>query len=119
MDFVIALSGIGCFLGGTAAWAAYLSPRARAIRDAKAEAVQKQLQFHADWEGQTARPGVAGTRGVMDRLARIEEKLEAPILNGKGNDAITIIATVDSRTKNLLRRMTAVEKCLRSNGGDL
>ena len=113
MDILITLSSIGAFLGGTAAWAAYLSPRARALRNAKIDAVRRQMQFHADWEGQAARPGVKGTPGVMERLAKIEAKLEAPILNGKGEDALAKIAAVDTRTNHLLRRVLVVEKILK------
>jgi len=116
------LAAAGTFLAGTSAWAAFLSPRAKAVRDAKAEAAQLQAEaarrglavYEALFGAPEVREGgaviVPAKNGLVSDMTAVMAKLEAPILNGKGANLITTVDRVDRRTRALARRVSIIEK---------
>lgn len=57
--------------------------------------------FIADWHGESARPGVPARPGVMERLARIEDRA----------------AGIEDRAAGIEDRLTSVEHELQPNSG--
>ncbi|HWA67167.1 MAG TPA: hypothetical protein VG899_12465 [Mycobacteriales bacterium] len=99
----------------TAAWEAWLSPRAaRRRRDQ-----EQHRQFLADWNGNPERRGAAGELiapaqpGVMERLAAVEMKLSAPILNGRGDNLLDTVERLDQSQRLHGKRLLRVERAVK------
>lgn len=106
MDVIAGLSASGAILGALAAWAGLFSPKARAARQNRADRCQREREVHTALFGVPARIDDSGALiahaepGLLADMRVVMAKLNAPLLNGKGDD---LIATVDRLDKSMGR----------------
>jgi protein-disulfide isomerase len=116
MTVIVVMGTVGTTLGALAAWAGLWSPRANAARQAREDRNTRAREVHEALFGTPERRDDSGATiatarpGVLADMQSIKTKLDAPMLNGKGNDLIATVDRLDRRTAKIGRQLAAVER---------
>lgn len=107
MHVIAWLEAGAAVMGASAAWGALWSPRARRLKAERASKETRDQKVHDALFGD----GVLYP-GLISDMGEIKAKLNAPLLNGKGDALITTVSRLDKRTARQGRQITSIERRL-------
>lgn len=113
MDVIAWLGAAAGVSGILAAWAGLWSPRARRLKDERQAKELRDQRVHDALFGNE----LLGYPGLIADMGAVRAKLDAPLLNGKGDALIATVERLDKRTESqgraladIRRRLTKVER---------